>query len=71
VQLGQLGQHAQRLGALTGEHESKGGIGHAIVRLMESKRAMIKANRVGRLYVRVCTMATAATGLPDSAWPSA
>jgi len=36
VQLGQFGQHAQRLRALAREHECEIGIGHAIIRLQKS-----------------------------------
>ena len=36
VQLGQFGEHAQRLRALAREHECEIGIGHAIIRLQKS-----------------------------------
>jgi hypothetical protein len=36
VQFRELGQHAQRLRALAGEHECESGIGHAGVRLQKS-----------------------------------
>ena len=54
VQFGQLGHHAHRLRALAGEDKSEGGYGHAVIRLLQSKRAMIRGTcRV----VRTCAYA--------------
>jgi len=71
VQFGQLGQHAHRLRALTGEDKSEGGYGHAVIRLLQSKRAMIRGNMPCRLYVRVCTRMEAACRIGQRVMPPA